>query len=32
MRTALHDPFEDGALVLYSPREMSAHEQLIMDS
>lgn len=32
MRTALHDPFEEGALVLYSPREMSAHEQLIMDS
>ena len=30
-RQALHDPFEDGALVLYSPPELSAHEQLKMD-
>ena len=30
-RTALHDPLEEGALVLYSPRDMSAHEQLILD-
>ena len=28
MRTALHDPFEEGALVLYTPKELSAHEQL----
>lgn len=30
-RAALHDPFEDGALVLYTPPEMSAHEQLATD-
>jgi len=28
MRVALHDPFEEGSLVLYTPKEMSAHEQL----
>lgn len=28
MRAALHDPYEEGALVLYTPRELSAHEQL----
>ena len=27
-RTALHDPFEEGALVLDSPAELCAHEQL----
>lgn len=27
-RVPLHDPFEEGALVLYSPPELSAHEQL----
>lgn len=30
-RVALHDPFEEGALVLYSPKELSAHEQLTTD-
>ncbi|XP_019856085.1 PREDICTED: DNA repair and recombination protein RAD54-like isoform X1 [Amphimedon queenslandica] len=28
LKTALHDPFEENALVLYSPREVSAQEQL----
>ena len=32
VRAALHDPFEEGALVLYTPREMSAHEQLTTNS
>lgn len=27
-KAALHDPFEEGALVLYTPKELSAHEQL----
>ena len=27
-RAALHDPFEEGALVLHTPPEMSAHDQL----
>ena len=27
-KAALHDPLEEGALVLYTPRELSAHEQL----
>ena len=31
MRTALHDAFEEGALVLHSPRHLSAHEQLTVD-
>ncbi|KAK6990646.1 DNA repair and recombination protein RAD54 [Biomphalaria glabrata] len=30
-RQPLHDPFEEGALVLYSPPELSAHEQMKMD-
>ncbi|XP_013398065.1 DNA repair and recombination protein RAD54-like [Lingula anatina] len=30
-RRALHDPFEEGALVLYSPPELSAHDQLKSD-
>ena len=30
-RVALHDPFEEGALVLYTPKELSAHEQLTTD-
>ena len=30
-KRALHDPFEDGALVLYSPPEVSAHDQLKLD-
>lgn len=31
VRAALHDPFEEGALVLHTPRELSAHEQLTLD-
>ena len=31
-RVALHDPFEEGALVLHTPKELSAHEQLTNDS
>ncbi len=31
MRKALHDPFEDGALVLYEPPAISAHELLKAD-
>lgn len=31
-RVALHDPFEEGALVLHTPKELSAHEQLTSDS
>lgn len=27
-RQALHDPFEEGALVLYAPPELSIHEQM----
>ena len=30
-RTALHDPYEEGALVLYTPTELSAHDQLKID-
>ncbi|KAK0069943.1 DNA repair and recombination protein RAD54 [Biomphalaria pfeifferi] len=30
-RQPLHDPFEEGALVLYSPPELSAHEQMKID-
>ena len=32
VRTALHDPFEDGALVLHTPHHLSAHEQLMIDT
>ena len=31
IRAALHDPFEEGALVLHTPPELSAHEQLTTD-
>uniref|UniRef100_A0A8D0GWF4 RAD54 like n=1 Tax=Sphenodon punctatus TaxID=8508 RepID=A0A8D0GWF4_SPHPU len=31
VRHALHDPFEDGALVLYEPPPLSAHDQLKTD-
>lgn len=31
LRVSLHDPFEEGALVLYTPKECSAHEQLMTD-
>ena len=31
MRASMHDPFEEGALVLYTPKELSAHEQLTID-
>ena len=30
-RQPLHDPFEEGALVLFIPPELSAHEQLKVD-
>ncbi|XP_012945594.1 DNA repair and recombination protein RAD54-like [Aplysia californica] len=30
-RQPLHDPYEDGALVLYSPPELSAHDQMKTD-
>lgn len=30
-RQPLHDPFEEEALILYSPPELSAHEQLKAD-
>ena len=30
-RTALHDPFEDYTLVLYSPPQLTAHEKLTAD-
>ena len=30
-RQPLHDPYEEGALVLYHPPEMSAHEQMKTD-
>lgn len=30
-RQPLHDPFEDDALVLYSPPDLSAHDQLKVD-
>ncbi|KAK9404299.1 DNA repair and recombination protein RAD54-like [Crotalus adamanteus] len=31
VRHALHDPFEEGALVLYEPQPLSAHDQLKVD-
>uniref|UniRef100_A0ABM5G7R4 DNA repair and recombination protein RAD54-like n=1 Tax=Pogona vitticeps TaxID=103695 RepID=A0ABM5G7R4_9SAUR len=31
VRHALHDPFEEGALVLYEPPPLSAHDQLKLD-
>ncbi|XP_066181020.1 DNA repair and recombination protein RAD54-like [Sylvia atricapilla] len=31
LRGPLHDPFEEGALVLYEPPVLSAHDQLKMD-
>ncbi|XP_077306885.1 LOW QUALITY PROTEIN: DNA repair and recombination protein RAD54-like [Lithobates pipiens] len=31
VRRALHDPYEDGALVLYEPPVLSAHDQLKVD-
>ncbi|XP_005303049.2 DNA repair and recombination protein RAD54-like [Chrysemys picta bellii] len=31
VRSALHDPFEEGALVLYEPPPLSAHDQLKID-
>ncbi|CAH1775691.1 unnamed protein product [Owenia fusiformis] len=31
VRKALHDPFEEGALVLYTPPELKAHDQLKVD-
>ena len=27
----LHDPYEEGALVLFTPQQMSAHQQLTID-
>jgi len=30
-RCALHDPNADGALVLYTPSELTAHEKLSID-
>lgn len=30
-RQPLHDPYEEGALVLYTPPELSAHDQLKID-
>ena len=31
VRASVHDPYEENALVLYTPRELSAHEQLAVD-
>lgn len=31
VRRALHDPDEEGALVLYEPPNLSAHDQLKVD-
>ena len=31
VRRALHDPLEEGALVLYEPPSLSAHDQLKLD-
>ncbi|XP_038067942.1 DNA repair and recombination protein RAD54-like [Patiria miniata] len=31
LRQPLHDPFEEGALVLYAPEQVSAQEQLTID-
>ena len=30
-RKSLHDPFEEGALVLYEPPEITAHDKLKLD-
>lgn len=30
-RTALHDPYEEGALILYAPPELTAHDNLKLD-
>lgn len=30
LKSALHDPYEEGALVLYTPKDLSAHEQLTL--
>ena len=30
VRSSLHDPFEEGALVLYSPPELTAHDLLTL--
>jgi DNA repair and recombination RAD54-like protein len=32
LKSSLHDPNEEGALVLYSPRELTAHEQLTISN
>ena len=31
MKCALHDPHADGALVLFTPSELTAHEKLTVD-
>ncbi|KAK6180160.1 hypothetical protein SNE40_012358 [Patella caerulea] len=31
-RQSLHDPFEEGALILYSPPELSAHDQMKLET
>ena len=31
IKASLHDPFEEDALVLYSPPELTAHEKLNFD-
>ena len=31
VKCALHDPHADGALVLYAPSELTAHEKLTVD-
>ena len=31
VRASLHDPFEEGALILHTPPELSAHQQLTAD-
>lgn len=31
VRMALFDPYAEGALVLYSPPELSAHEEIKLD-
>ena len=30
-KKALHDPFEEGALILFTPPELTAHDQLKID-
>lgn len=32
LRCALHDPYAEGALVLYHPPQLSAHEELKLDA